>query len=1012
MDITNYFIKHPVIALVLNAVLILVGYLSLDSLHLREYPEVQFPKIRVITAYPNASAEVIENSVTNLLEDKLAGIEGIDTITSESKYGESHITIKFKSNTSIDKALSDAREAVALVKLSENVKIPLVERAGASDIGMPFIAVSLESSSMDFGELTHYANLNLKNAFRGIKGVASAEIWGQPYTYKIFLDAKKMYTFGVNAEDVFNALYAANLSLPAGKFQNEIPVTLNSELKTIKDYENLVIKEKSAALSLQNAVLLHQIADIKLQTDNEKFRVRINGKPGLCIAIEKTNDANPIEVSEAVYKQMEELALSIPKELKMDIISDKAEFVKQSVANVKFSILEAVVFVLIIVFLFLRNIKATIIPLITIPISLFGSFLFLKIFGCSINIMTLLAMVLAIGLVVDDAIIVLENIQRHIEKGLSPIEAALVGSKEISFAIVAVTCTLISVYMPLAFIKGTIGTLFTEFAVALAGSVFISGITALTLSPLMCEKILKKHEAQLWPQIDILLEKFTTSYQNALAKFIDYRKACAAIFAVSCCVILLLIKILPIETAPKEDRSLIGIYIPPILGKDINAMEDKILLAEDKIKSITEAKSSILFMGDWGGCVMLPLVPHKDRKRSAQDLVNFIRPIVSQLPSIDMYPWSYDTGLPGVESSASDGDLSLVISTTESYRHLFEAVEKSRQAVESQKVFERIRHDLKLDTSNYRIDMDTNKMGILGISPKSVAKTLEIFFSGNKSLNFSKDGLLYDITIQGKKAPWNLNELYITNKFGNRISIGTIAEMLPTSGPDKLFHYNQMRSVVLSTDLPENITFGQAMQQFLDQANKELPSTYKKTWSGLAKSFSESKNTMIVLFFLATLFIYAVLSIQFENFLDPLIILLTVPLACLGGLILVFVAGGTLNVYTQVGMITLIGLITKHGILIVEFANQLRNKLSLKESIIQASSLRLRPILMTTAAMVFGAIPLILSSGAGYEARRAIGIVLVGGLTFGTIFTLFILPTIFYAIKCLSAKLCSTCEKI
>ena len=995
MNITTYFLKHPVVAIILNAMIAIIGALSFDSLSVREYPEAHFPKMHIQTHYPNASAEVVENTLTNPLEDRLASIEGIDTITSDSKYGISNIFLNFQNGISIDKSFIAIREAIGLANLPKGAKPPVVKRKAASD-EMPFIVISLESSSMDFAELTHYANLNLKNIFRGIKGVASAEVWGQPYTYTIFLDARKMYAFGINADQVINALQSSSLSLPVGKFQNEISVTLNSELQTIKDYENLVIKERKSS---QRPILLKQIADIKLQTDDKRFRIRINGKPGLCLAIQQANDANLLEVSTLVRNELKNVAQTLSHDLKMDIIQDQADFVRQSIKNVKSCIFEAIIFVLIIIFLFLRNFKATIIPLITIPISLIGSFVFLKVCGFSINVITLLAMVLAIGLVVDDAIIVLENIQRHIDKGLLPFNAAIKGAKEIGFSILAMTLTLTSVYAPLAFIAGTIGELFIEFAVALAGSVLISGVVALTLSPLMCAQLLQSSHSHLFPKIDEFLDRFTAYYANTLRKFLLYKKSCLLVFLAAFGLIGLLFQIIPSETAPKEDRNLIGIYVPPIPGKDINTIEQKIELIENSIKSIPETDNSLVFMGNWGGSIIFPLKPKSLRARSAQEIVDSIKPCITQIPSLDAYPWSSDSGLPSMDDSLNNGELSLVISTTESYLNLFDAVEKVRKTMDDQEVFQNIRHDLKINTPGYRIDIDTNEMANLNINSRQIAKTIEVFFSGDQSLTFSKDGLLYPITVQGKQSPWDLNELYVTNQSGKRISLGVVAKMIPTSAAASLYHYNQMRSVLLTADQPKGQSFDSSTKTFFTQVRENLPPSYKTIWSGNAKTYLKSKKTMITLLFLAIIFIFAILAVQFENFIDPCIILLTVPLACLGALSFVWIFNGSINIFTQVGLVTLIGLITKHGILIVEFSNQLAKKLALDEAIIQASSLRLRPILMTTGAMIFGAIPLMLSSDAGHEAQRAIAIVLVGGLSFGTFFTLFALPTVCFMIK-------------
>jgi len=464
MNITTYFIKHPVISLILNGMIILLGFLCFFSLPVREYPDVKFPTLTVQAFYPNASAELVESSVINVLEDRLASVEGLEAMVSTSKQGSGWIEISFRSGMSMDRALILVRDAVALSRsrLPKEVNDPVIDRKGKSD-GSPFMVISLESSSMDFGDLTHYANLNLKNTFRSLKGVASADIWGQPYTYVVTLDPEKMYAFGVNADEIYEAIEKSRVSSPVGKFRNEVPTTLNSELKKIRDYEDLLIKEKNLEddKNKQYSVFLKSVAHIELKTDDTQFRVRINGNPGLCLAINKASDANPLSVSDLVHQKVEELRQSLPSGITISIVEDQADFVRASLKNIQSSILEAIILVLGIVFLFLRNIKATLIPLITIPISMIGTLLLLKVFGFSINIMTLLAMVLAVGLVV------LENISRHRESGLSSFDAALKGAKEIGFAIIAMTLTLVSVYAPIVFIEGALGQLFTEFAMAL-----------------------------------------------------------------------------------------------------------------------------------------------------------------------------------------------------------------------------------------------------------------------------------------------------------------------------------------------------------------------------------------------------------------------------------------------------------------------------------------------------------------------------------------------------------------
>ncbi len=1001
MKFTTYFLKHPVIAIILNSMILLLGILCYKSLPIREYPNLSFPVITVKTFYPNASPELVESVVTNVMEDKLAGVEGLELMTSQSNAGRSSIRLTFRAGTSMDKALNATHEAASFAQsfLPEKVKAPLIEQQKQTE-GLPFIGLALESSSLSFGELTHYANLNLKNSFRGLNGVSSVNVWGQPYTYNINLDPEKLYAFGVNVNEIADQIAVNRLSLPAGAYQNKIPTTLDFELKTPKDYENLLIKTVN-----QHPVFLKSLASVQLATDNTQSRVRANGHPGLILSINHANDANPLEVSKEVHKQLETIKKTLPDDIKLNVIIDQSQFIQASLVNIQSSILEAICLVLIIIFIFLRNARATLIPVITIPISLLGALIFLKLAGFSINQMTLLAMVLAVGLVVDDAIIVLENIWRQMEEGFPPLEAAIKGSSQIGFAIVAMTLTLTSVYIPFAFIDGMVGQLFIEFAVALAGSVFISGVVALTLSPLMCARFLNKNSKPLLPGIDGFLKGLEKRYFNRLNAILLKKKLIFFIVLLSMSLMLLFFKILPSETAPKEDRGLVGVYTPHLSGDNLDDVETKIKTLEKSLGGFTEASNKLTFMGNWGGNIVLPLKPHQQRTRTSEQITSSLRQQMEQIRSIDAHVWSWDSGLPGVENTMTDADLALVISTPASFRELFETAETLKNALDKSKKFATTSYDLRLDAMGYSIDIDRTAIAQLGLSPAQVAKTIEVFFSGDKSMSFQKDNVVYNLTLQGLKKPWTLDELYLTTPSGKRVSLGAVAKMKRQTQPATLEHINQMRSTTIHAQLAEHQSFKNGMDTLLQLAKENVSGQYKLSWTGAAKTYNESSHTMILLFVLSILFIYAILAAQFENFIYPLIILFTVPLACSGALFMVYLSGQSLNIYTQVGLVTLVGLISKHGILIVEFANQLQKEgLDLMEAIKKACSLRLRPILMTTGAMVFGAIPLILSHEAGSESRRAIGTVLIGGLCIGTFFTLFVLPTVYYMVSQMMKK--------
>ncbi len=993
MKFTDFFIKHPVISIVINFMIMAVGFLSFGGLSLREYPKVEAPVLSVVTNYNNASSQLIENEITNPLEEQLAGIEGIQKLESWTTNGQSYITVTFDENVVMDRAMVLVRDAISIAKdrFPKTVKEPVIQKQGKGGGGFPFLGIALSSPSREFGDLTHYANLFLVNALKGVSGVSSVDIEGRSYTMDVELNAKKMYALGIDGLEILKAISKKTESFPVGKFQDKIPAFFENPLYAVKDFESIFLMEKT-----KKPIFLNSVAKVSLGTSKKGNRLRINKKPGLILWISKSSDSNPLDVSSGVHEKINIIKESLPKDMKIEVILDQSEFIKKSLSNLKWSVLEAILLVLVIVFVFLRNIQATLIPLVTIPISLIGGVIFLKMFGFSINTMTLLSMVLAIGLVVDDAIVVLENITRHIEEGKPPLKAALDGSKEISFAIIAMTCTLASVYIPLAFLQGVIGQLLSEFAIALAGSVILSGVVALTLSPLMCSKLSYASKDKLFPIIDVYLDKMEALYKKSLNFTFDHYYKSLIVMPAMIALMAALFIFMPKEPTPKEDRGIMGVYTRFIAGKSLDDLEQKIIQIEDKFSPyLSQAKSMISSTAIWGGQIYLCLKDYNQRVKTPAQIVDEMTPNLEKFPSMDIWPWSLDTGLPSSGESGNMNEIDVVISTSKSYPELLEYLDMLKYKIQRKKLFKRVTHDLNLDELGYKILINEPVSALLGISNEQVTKNIEIFFGGNQSLNFRKDNFVYPITVTGDHYPWDLNSIYVVNPKGKKVSIGTLASMVQTNLPTRIQHYNQMRSSYLTVRLAKGDSFEKGMEILKNEIDQTLPEGFKREFASGAKTYEKISSAIFFLVGLSLVFIYAILAIQFECFLSPLIVMTTVPFAGFGALLFLMLFGQSMNLYSLIGVITLIGLITKHGILIVDFANKLKNQMSLKEAVKKASHLRLRPILMTTCAMILGSLPLVFSFGEGAEARRVIGLSIVGGLGIGTICTIFILPSLY-----------------
>ncbi len=1005
MTFVDFFIKRPIFASIFNLLIVLIGVLSLNELSLREYPKVQIPMLEITAQYPNASPDLVETAVTNILEDKLAEVEGIETMTSRSIAGQSTVNLIMKAGQSTDHVMSLIRDALTAAKaeLPKEVKDPHVQKLEGGTSFLPFIFLSLTHSEMSVSELTHYANIHIKNNFRNVTGVASVQMWGQPYMMKVLLDPKKLYAYGINVDEVLGALSKYNVSLPGGKLKESIPVNIDLRLSAKEDFDRIELKTIKG-----KPVLLKDIATITQTVDSNSFRARVQGKEGLFIAIHKATDSNPLDVSAEVRSVFSALQSQLPDQMSFQIESDQADFIRASLRNIKQSLLEAGILILLIVFLFLRSVRASLIPLVTIPVSLLGSAALLYAFGYSVNTITLLAMVLAIGLVVDDAIVVLENIHRYIEQGMKPLEAAQKGARQITFAIIAMTLTLASVYAPIAFQSGVQGQLFSEFAVALAGSVLISGIVALTLSPMMCGHLLRQEEYRSLQFMERFLKKITVFYERSLKAFLSKPWFTGVSMLGLLAVATLFYLQLPQEIAPKEDRGMVGLYFAPLPGKTIDDQDQLLKKLEILVKDIPEKKTYYSFTGNWGASLAVPLKPWEDRKRSASELQGYFFGVVQGYPSLDIWPWNIEYGLPGIDNFGASNEVAFVIRSVADVKEISNKASSLRHFLEQEKKIGDVSQDLKLDALTYDVVLDRIKLKQAEISPSLLSTTLKVFFSGDQSLNYAIDDLLYPIQIKTKTNPWSLSEIFVTNPNQKRISLSAFATLQPKVIPKEIKHYNQLRSAKISVEMKPEYTIADIMNKIGSLSKLDLPQNMTADWTGAAKAFLETKSVMTWLFLTALFFIFAILAMQFESLRSPLIILVTVPLACGGALAGMKATSQSLNIFSQVGLITLIGLITKHGIMMVEFANQrIKAGLLPEKAILESALIRLRPILMTSCAMILGAIPLAFASGAGAENRRAIGHVIVFGLAFGSFLTVYILPGVYiYAMKqrCFSIK--------
>lgn len=1009
MNALEFCIRRPVFATVLSLLVVLIGAISYVRLPLREYPNIDAPVVSVSTRYPGASALIMESQVTKPLEDSLSGLEGIDYITSVSRAESSQISVRFLLSRDMDAAANDVRDRVSRSRraLPNEVDEPVIVKAEAD--AEPVIYLAFSSTRHSPLEISEYAQLYVRDQLQTLPGVSEVRIFGERrYAMRIWLDPARMAAYGITTQDIEAAIRSQNIEVPAGRIEStsrEFIVSSATRLQSEAEFRNIALRESGDYL-----VRLEDIANVQLASENERIIARLNGRPAVALGVIKQSTANPLTVSAAVREALPQIQADLPEGMTVDIANDSSVFIDRSLSAVFQTLAEAILLVVGVVFLFLRSLRATLIPLVTIPVSLIGTAALLYLFGFSINTLTLLAAVLAIGLVVDDAIVVLENIYRHIENGMGTVAAAIKGIQEIGFPVIAMTLTLAAVFTPIAFSQGETGRLFTEFALALAGAVLISGFVALTLSPMMCALLLRMHrqnqaptDTSRDPSLPQTHSGWVRIYGVLLEHTLRHRLLAVLMFPLVGAIGYWAFSSLPSELVPAEDRASISGRITGPEGATPGYMANALEEVEAIYAMVPEARQYFAVIG---GSVssraisFLRLIDWEERTRSAAEIIKSLRGPLASIPSI----------MVGVSSPSTLGQgrggsgVQIILRSGESYAALQKIADQVLAEAASNPNFSNLESNLELNKPEISLTLARDKAASLGLDPELIGRSLETMLGGRQVTQFQRGAEQYPVILQlesGKGGDPNvINALYVRNRSGEMIPLANLVSIEESASARELSHFDKLRAVTLSANLAEGYSLGAALAYFEEVVPRIAGPRVQLDYSGAARQFKEASQSLIVIFLLALAFIYLVLAAQFESFIDPLIIMLTVPLTLAGALLTLHWAGGTLNLYSQIGLITLIGLITKHGILIVEFANQMRTQgVSSQRAILEAAKLRLRPIAMTTAAMALGAVPLALASGAGAESRQQIGIVIVGGISFGTLLTLFLIPAVYSLIK-------------
>ena len=1009
MNIASFSIKRPVFASVLSIVIVLFGAVGFNMLGLREFPSVDPPIITVSTSYVGANADVISTQITEILEESINGIAGIRTLTSSSSDGRSSISVEFNIDEDMEAAANDVRDRVsrAMRQLPEDCDPPVVSKTDADSDAILILAI--QSNTRSLLELTDYGINVFKERLQTIPGVSSIGFYGEKkYAMRLQLDPERLTAFGISPADVKSAFLRENVELPSGRiegYERELTIRTLGRLTTEEEFNNLLIKEENGAV-----VRLRDIGRAHLAAENLRSSSRGNGSVDqISLYVQPQPGSNHIAIADEFYKRLAQLRKEVPADINTLLITDNTVNIRKGIKEVEETIFFAFALVVLVIFVFLRQWRTTLIPVLAIPISLIGTFFLMYISGFTINLLTLLGVVLATGLVVDDAIVVLENIYKKIERGENPVVAGHKGSEEIIFAIISTTITLAAVFLPIIFLGGLTGRLFREFAVTVAGSVIISAFVSLTLTPMMCSRMLKKSksESKIYLWSEKLFDRMTESYNRSLRTFILHRWIAFLIMAISLVIIFGIGSKIPSELAPMEDKSRVRISMTAPEGTAYEAMDQYVKEVAAFLDTIPEkwaimtVTSSGSSGGTNGGFARIGLVPPSERKRSQQEIADYINVTLRKMNFARAYATQEQT----ISTTRRGAGLPVqFVILAPSFEQLKAVLSKFLDKAQENKAFQVVDVDLKFNKPELRVEIDRDRAKAMGVSVRDVAENLSLYFSQQRYGYFILRDKQYQVigeaTRDNRNEPRDLSSIYIRNSKGNLIQLDNVLRLSNQSNPPQIYRFNRYVSATVSAQPAVGVTLGQGIEEMRKIGKEVLGENFTSTLAGTSRDFAESSSSLLYAFIFTLVLIYLVLAAQFESYRDPLTVMFTVPLAMAGAVLSLYLFNQTLNIFSEIGVIVLIGIVTKNGILIVEFANQKKSMgLSLKEAVMEAATLRLRPILMTSLATGLGALPIALALGAAAKSRVPMGITIIGGLLFSLVLTLYVIPALYTLIS-------------